>query len=267
MFTIFLSLPYRKTVLVSTDCSVLKENLILNYGKYAHENEYCNADMYFTITKSNSRYLFSFNDESYYTESPLSQVNRLLVSCDIFSDNILALHGGAVEYKGEAYVFLAPTTCGKTTLTAYLSSVGLGYITDDCVIISKSDLKVHPHTTPLHLRDGGADILKKMNLLPDYVSTLEDGKQFNRLVYTPANLVDTALPLKKNFFIERSDTKNEILPMSTTERITELMKSPIVSYDITGEYIKLFINLSHADCARLIYKDMEYVKEIIKNEH
>lgn len=174
--------------------------------------------------------------------------------------DIHLLHGAAIEWQRRAYVFLAPTTSGKTTLASYLTSNGFGYITDDCILLDKTNFYIHPNTTPIHLRNGGLDILKQYNAEPMHVKHINE-----RYVYTPNNCITDALPISKIYFIKRTENENKVVQMNTITRITELMKSPIQEYQVTSEYIKFISHLAKFDCQYLLYSDMNYVAEVIKN--
>jgi len=266
MYTFYLSLPFRPIFSIESTCDRLIEKFILQYGIYLKEHIDTTADISFRITKRAQGYILFYPEGNHYTETPLLDIGRYISRKTTIKDDILALHGAALEYNREAYIFLAPTTTGKTTLTSYLSSSGFGYITDDCVIIDRNDFKVHPYSTPIHLRDGGVEVLKKLGAFPIGVKTVEEGSFSRRHVYTPLNMISEAIPLKRIYFIERNETENKLVTMSSTERATELMKSPIIPYDITADYIKLIMRLSKIECQRLIYKDMSFVKEMIELE-
>ena len=197
--------------------------------------------------------------------NPSSEIDRYVFDHTAYDESVLALHGGAVEWRGEAYLFLAATTSGKTTLTSYLTSCGCGYITDDCILIDRSDFCVHPFTTPIQLRDGGLEVLKRYQAVPECLALLEEGDTLRRWVYTPENRVKEELPLKRIFFIERTEHENAVINMTTTERMTALMKSPITNYTITGDYLRLLSCLAKVECHVLRYCDMRYVKELIQN--
>jgi len=167
-----------------------------------------------------------------------------------------------VEYNGRAYIFLASAMTGKTTLTVYLINSGFSYITEDCVLIDKQTFTVYPYNCPIHLRVGGFEIIKQHGI------AIHDIKLFDtpdniRYVYMPSRYIKTSIPLGGIFFITRSEAENSITDMSASESIIELMKSSITIYNPTAEHIKQLSQLSRINCKRLIYRDMEYVKDII----
>lgn len=87
-----------------------------------------------------------------------------------------------------------------------------------------------------------------------------------RITYTPSLLATGPVPLKKIYFIERTGQENRVVPMSTTERITALLKSPIKNYRVDGNYLRYLTKLAQTPCERLLYHNMAFVAEVIKND-
>ena len=81
----------------------------------------------------------------------------------------------------------------------------------------------------------------------------------------PKNCITSTLPLKKIFFITRTENSNYIEEMTTTEKITALLKSPIIEYKIDGNYLSFISKLAAMPCEKLYYSDMNFVAEVIKN--
>lgn len=91
---------------------------------------------------------------------PIQLMENLLYTSLIPDDSVVALHGAAVAKEGKAYLLLASTTCGKSTLTAFLwKKAGYEYITDDEIFISRKSMCVEPVRKNLSLRQGGYDLL------------------------------------------------------------------------------------------------------------
>jgi len=74
------------------------------------------------------------------------------------------------------------------------------------------------------------------------------------------------MPLGGVYFIERSENENMTADISTNEKMTEFMKAPITDYEITPEYLRLLARLARTICRKLIYKDMDFVAETIREE-
>ena len=265
MKTFILSLPTQFPTVVSTNIRSFFSVLRLKYGTYVAEAELSPpADV--RIWEEQGVCTVATKEGSFQTESPLTDFDRYLFEHPTYAPSVLALHGAAVEWRGEAYLFLAATTSGKTTLTSYLTSCGFGYLTDDCILLDRSTFCVHPYTTPIQLRDGGREVLQAYRAEPDGLQLLEESGAQRRWVYTPENSIETAIPLRKIFFLERTEDENGSIGMSATERIAALMKSPITHYPVTGDYLRLLTRLAKTDCYILRYCDMRYVKELIERD-
>lgn len=115
---------------------------------------------YTALRRAGGYYTVTYGGQTYDTESPLMDIHRQLFEHASYDRSVLALHGAAVAWKGRAVALLAATGSGKTTLTSYLTANGYGYLTDDCVLIDRETLVVYPSVTPLHLREGGVEVLR-----------------------------------------------------------------------------------------------------------
>jgi serine kinase of HPr protein (carbohydrate metabolism regulator) len=139
--------------------------LCLKYGKYINEgNQKSDHEIY--AIKEGGIFIIQTDKGIYTTDFPLQKIDSFIFENSRFDESVFALHGAAVEYDGRAYLLLASTHGGKTTLTSFLTSRGFGYITDDCVLLDRNDFKIYPNNTPIHLRDGGLEVLKKYNAEP-----------------------------------------------------------------------------------------------------
>jgi hypothetical protein len=78
----------------------------------------------------------------------------------------ILLHAGAVERNGMVVVIAGSSGRGKSTLTAALVRSGLGYLTDELVIIEPSTNRVRPYPKALDL---GASSLELLDLSPEGV--------------------------------------------------------------------------------------------------
>ena len=255
--------PFQTHFAIKTNYDRLLDALLLKHGKYISLNDE-KAEHCIKALWQNDRYYICYFNQAFETESAIETIDNIMFKNTIFDNTIFALHGAAVEWNGKAYLFLASTTSGKTTLTSYLTSNGFGYITDDCILLDRKTFEVYPYNTPIHLRDGGLEVLKNINALPCQLEILNDG-YIKRFIYTPSNSIDKPLPLGKIFFINRSKTENRLIGLDTTSRMSSLMHAPITVYTITPEYLKFISSLSKADCFKLCYYDMDFVAEVIRN--
>lgn len=261
-----LKMPYQAEWIIETDCLEIFSKLEMKYGKYVSECKECGRSDIKIFKNDGTDYTVTIEDSIIRTARPIFHLNRFLFDNPSYDDNVLALHGAAVEWEGKCYVFLASTTTGKTTLTSYLIHCGCGYLTDDCVLLDRRSCKVYPFSMPLHLREGGLNVLKKNNALPKNLSELFERDGICRYVYTPQNTVECAIPLGEIFFLERTEKENAVLPMYATEKLTALLQSPITVYPITAEYLRFLSELCKSYCKRLKYCDMNFVKEEIMRD-
>lgn len=263
MLSIHIPAPYQTSFTIHTNCTELAESLRLKHGDYVKSCD-CRTDYTIKAIKKRNLYEISFGDEIFTTDIPLRKIEDIMYENRRYDKNVFAIHGGAVEYDGGAHLIVAATTGGKTTLTSYLSSNGFGYITDDCILVDRESFEVYPFNTPIHLRGGGYDVLKKLGCLPKDLQLLDD-VSIKRYVYTPKNRITRPLPLRKIYFITRTEQENRTEKMSTTEKITALLKSPIKNYAIDSDYLSFISKLARMPCEKLYYSNMAYVCEVIKN--
>lgn len=262
MTTVTIQRPYQTVFVIQTNCENLVCSLRLQYGKYLCEDGEAGGWM-ISVVKHDASYRVEYAGKTIETGCPLEKIDSILFEHTRFDDRIFAMHGAAVEWQGKATLFLAATTSGKTTLAGYLANRGFGYITDDCILLDRTSLMVTPFCTPLHLRKGGLEVLRRYRAAPDKPTLLDD-PVIRRYIHTPENCVTEPLPLGRIFFITRTEQENHVIPMSGNEKMAALMKSPITDYPVTGEYIRFLSSLAQtADCRRLYYCDMDYVAEVI----
>lgn len=263
MFSINIIAPFQTSFTIKNNCKRLTNSIILKHGKYAIES-ISQTDITIIAKKEKSGYNIYFNGNCLKTNAPLREIERIMYENRKYAEDVFAVHGGAVEFNNGAYLIVAATTSGKTTLTSYLTSNGCGYITDDCVLIDRINFNIHPFTTPMHLRQGGFEVLKNLGLEPKQFEFLND-VSIKRYVYTPKNCVTHQIPLKKIFFIERTENINDSQDMSTTEKMTYLLKSPIINYKLDANYLSFISRLAKVPCKKLYYCDMDFVFKEIKN--
>ena len=249
MHSSFIDLPFQTTYRIDTNCQDLISSLQLIYGHYIKISEQ-KADYRIEVIKSDALYNVHFAENICATKYPLREIYKIIFENAIYNDCVFALHGSAVEWNGGAYIFLASTTSGKTTLASYLVNCGFNYITDDCILLKRDNFKIYPYSTPIHLRDGGLAVLKRYNAAPREVKILDAGYT-RRYTYMPNNCIRNETPLTHIFFVTRTESENKIIDMSTTERMTELLKAPITDYKVTGAYLKFISEVAKIKCNRL----------------
>ena len=256
--------PFKSALSIQTNCNHLYHALKAKYGNYISITPNSTV-VDISILKQNDTYVFRYFTDEHRCDAPLLEIDHYLTHHTNFHPDIFALHGAAVEYRDKCFLLLAPTGSGKTTLTAYLTSNGFGYLTDDCILINRSDLTIFPFTTPLHIRNGGLQVLEQYDTLPP-VELLEEPPVFRRFVYTPSNCISSPLPVAAIYFIKRTADTNQLQTMPTTTRMTEMMKAPITDYTVDGDYLRFLSRLVKLPCYQLCYHDMNYVLEVLQHE-
>lgn len=130
---------------------------------------------------------------------PIQLLENLLYTSLNPDDSVIALHGAAVAKEGRAYLLLASTTCGKSTLTAFLwKKAGFEYITDDEIFISRKSMCVEPVRKNLSLRQGGYDLLGGEVGKAHHVF---DGKAHTYLIVPDDELKYPEYPIEKIIFL------------------------------------------------------------------
>ncbi len=258
----WISCPFQTSFCVETEDKALLTNLRLKYGRYCVDDGDSDTPCFYVMRDfTTSHYHISWKGKELYFNSPLGCLAREIVTCRQFSPRVLALHGAAVVHDGGAYVFLAATTSGKTTLTTFLTQNGFGYLTDDCVLIDRETLEVFPCTTPIHLREGGVSVLRQYGCCPTLAHLQDPG--FERWTFTPLRCEEEPVPLKQIFFLQRTEGENAVVDLPTNEIFSRLLTSPIVEYSLTADHLKMISRLAQGVPKELRYADMNYVKEVL----
>lgn len=257
---IHIELPFQTVFTIVTDCPQLLSSLSTEYGKYCMLSEE-KSGFVIEVLKNENLFEVTYDNIISKTSNPIKLIHNIMYKYRKYDCNYFVIHGAAIEYNKTAIIFVAPTMGGKTTLTTYLTLNGYGYITDDCVLVRKSDFQVFPCTTPLHLRRKGVDVLQANKL---FIKGLEEDSALERLIYKPKNCIVEPLPLNSIYFIKHSK-ENMIFKMTFEEKIECLLKAPITNYNIDSKYFDFIFKISQFPCQRINYSELEFVEEVIKN--
>ena len=256
-----INLPYQNKFLVITNTESICIGLTLKYGKYAtiYTGEETPDNTIEAYTNENG-YTVKYKNEIYYVTSAIQAIIELIGKNRKYDESVYAMHGAAIEKDGQAYLFLARTGTGKTTLTAYLTLNGFGYITDDCILVHKDNLNISPCSTPIQMREGGLKVLK--SYFPDFDEELKQVS--DRYALFPNKCVETVLPIKKIFFIDRTDL-NEIRELPSIDKNQLLLKSSLTGHKLSADILRFVSKLSKVKCYELKYKDLDFVLGVINN--
>lgn len=261
----YISLPNRVVdFCVQCNDTVIIESLSLLYGKFVIDvSKRKSFDI--VINKLNvNEYEMNYNSIRIVSSNPLQNISNILFENPNFDSKCIAIHGGAIEYRGEAYLFIAPTMSGKSTLISYLISKGMGYISEDCILINKKDLSIIPYTLPIHIRHGGKTVLEKCGIYNNYFKYINHDVM--RYIYTPNKCINKNIPINSMYFFLRSENINQINLIDKYTLIEKLLKSVITTYRIDSSYLRTIMTLTKNFCYNLYYRDMEFVYESIVKE-
>ena len=262
MNAFYVVVPFQSSFSISTNCDEIKNILYLQYGSYVTRSP-CSVDFSFSIFFDGNRYMLTTPEDSHYTKYPVYEMECYLFENKTYSSEFLALHGAAVEWRNQAYLFLAPSAAGKTTLACYLVNQGFGYITEDCILLRKSDFHVFPYTAPIKLRHGSLKVLVQHKACPENLKILANPPGNKRYVFFPNNCISKPLPLSAIYFIQRTEGENCLIKLNGGECILALMHSPITNYEISIDYLQTLSQLAQKNCFRLRFSSMNYVKNLI----
>ena len=132
------------------------------------------------------------------------------------------LHGSAVNVNGSGIVFIARSTGGKSTLVAYMVTLGFPVIADDLVAIQIGDERMVIIPSKPHLRlwpDAALYMGKDIEKLPRVLPAME-----KRIVEIDHGTDDADVPLGRIFSLEFG-TSLGILPLNFQESFQDVMKN------------------------------------------
>lgn len=256
--------PLKLSYIIRTNSTIVTNHLITKYGVYIKSVACIPKSNYIAIN------IFSYDGKLYYiqtadgickTERPLKTLDNIMEYINKFSDSCIVFHGAGLTYKDKAHIFLGASSSGKSTLASYLSSFGMGYLSDDCIPITKSSLLVTPYCLPITLRKHGLNILINSGIYIDNIKELAVEDE-TRYIHTPRTNIRKPVPIAQIIFIEISD-HNEVTKLNKSDIVSRLLCSTSLIYNIDYDYIRTIIKLSCIPCFFIKYKDMSYVKDII----
>ena len=209
-------------------------------------------------------------DLTLHTEDPLT-LNRLedyiYEHVDVDPD-FFVFHGGAVSKDDKAFLFLASTTTGKTTLMTYLWQSGYELWNDDSVGVRMTDGKMIPFQSPVHLREGGLTYLRSvLPTLPEPVEIYS--ADMPRFVLSPFTEEPSHLqpaPISRVFVLNRVKEPLECAScekLPAHEALQMLLTGALLPYAPTFTHIRFCQGLA-TRTYRLTYHDAAQVLPILE---
>lgn len=260
-----LSRPFQSTYTFITNDNKITRLLYLLYGDYLNETEFEVGDTIHVLEQNNS-YTLMINNAIITTQDPLVYISNYIYENTIFASNVIALHGAAVEHNGTAHLFIGKTQSGKTTLTSYLVSNNFGYITEDCILIDMYSLNVIPYHTPIHLREGGLNILKQLKVPVEKMDLLRISDSDIRYVFSPDYETERMVPISNVYFINRNASSYSLSIMNESDKIISLLTSLFSPRPIDKNILRAISRLTSFRFSQLSYKDVSEVIPLITDE-
>lgn len=214
------------------------------------------------VIKNDSGIWIDMNNKRTQVRNPLQTIINFIYENTEINRSFFAIHAAAVEYNGEAFLLVGPTSSGKTTLTTYLIQQDFGYITDDCSIIDRETKEVIPFPCNIHLRSGGITALYNNNI--NINTHFFNHIIAERYIYKPGNVVNCNVPLGKIFLIERTENTNAVEKLNCGEKIKLLLENSIQRVKISENYLKFLTQLSQYFCKKISYTEMKFVNQVIR---
>ncbi len=140
--------------------------------------------------------------------APMLHANLLMLAYDA-AECLAAFHAGAVVRQDGCILMPAVSGSGKSTLTAALLQAGLGYCSDDVVLLDRDKLQVRPVPISLGIKKGSWPVLRSRFPQIDRLTThlRGDGQQVRylpppatSLAYCQDNCPATTVPVSHIVF-------------------------------------------------------------------
>ena len=257
MKTIYIVFPFHKSIAIHTSCEEVIEHIRLKYPPYVYD-ACTNESIEITINGNHNEFIITNQANHITTSTPMTIINTIIHQTRNISADFYAFHGAAIEKNTKVYVFLASTKTGKTTLTCYLNHNGFGYMTDDCILINKQTLAVHPFVLPMNLRLGGLNVLKQSGINCETAPCIEE-----RYIVQPMNICETPQKIGAVFFLNRTDNYNLIENCSYEDKFLKLLCSSMTVQDVQKDNLSFIQHLSKIPCFNLKYSKFDYVVDVI----
>lgn len=265
MSKIFISIPHVKPNL-AIECT---HGLVINYisrlfHPYATLVPECGKDYYdLTVTVENGRCVVSsLHEKEKITTGIVPYIENFLIRNSCADCGYLMLHGGGVSLNGSAFIFLADSMIGKSTLITHLCEKGFEYITDDRLVVDVNNLTVMPFNKTIMLRPEGKDILST-TYGHTFVTESFRYKKIVREFFDPDLFITENTKIKKIFVIDRKDgIKLHSETIKREMRYSELMKYCLSIKDL--EKAVDFVTLGKVEMEKVQYSNLDDMASFIR---
>jgi hypothetical protein len=115
------------------------------------------ADLTYTIARQNGTWLFAGDREELWRASDAGEVllgldQDLIIQLQRRRSDLYFIHAGVLEFSGKAFMLVAPSGGGKSTLVWGLVHHGLRYLSDELAPVDLRTLTVHPYPRAVTLK-------------------------------------------------------------------------------------------------------------------
>ena len=169
-------------------------------------------------------------------------------------ENYCYLHGSAIVIDGEAYLFLAKTGTGKSTLSVFLDHEGYTCLSDDIIILNTMDWSIIPISKYAHIRENSLPLLNKVQ------NKLKFNENILRYEYLLSDKrFATSYRIKRIFIIDRTGRNFTIY--STEESCMGILENMFLPYQIKQNILSAFQICESIEVKCLEYGDLQSFKQ------
>ena len=273
MLTIGLPCSINKFSLnVCRECKPISDELYSLFYPYATYDEYVQSSMYdvvFDVEKDNISVVIG-NDVIYsHSYSVLFDAYRKIVSIirdnTILKENYCLLHGATIAYDTSAYLLLAESQMGKSTLSMFMHMTNeFECIGDDVVIIDMRNFQIYPISKYIHIRENAIDLIGTNMLATLTYNSLIDRYQYRLYDHR----FNKEFIVKGIFILDRKESANRVNRVGSP--YTEIIHNSFLPFQLRNNVVNSVLLSNRIDVWRSEYSTLvqayQHIKQIC-NEH
>ncbi|WP_248898296.1 hypothetical protein [Haloplanus halobius] len=218
----------------------------------------------FAIVDRNQQVIFDEDWSTIHsTKNPLGRIRTIIegeLRKKLAENGMAMVHGSAVNYEGNTYLFPAWRHTGKTNVMLTLMQNGADYLGDDRVFISEGG-EIYAFPTNIHLFSynyNSFDDIRKKNsvsksrvklkmwigsITSKYSNKVSKGIDiFNNVMIGEEDWVDPLSLFPDSYLVEK-DSVDEVIMLQSSENTDVPSKTPIES----GELIRALTGINHVE--------------------
>lgn len=151
-------------------------------------------------------------------------INEVIYHCVRNNKTHLAIHAGSVCKDNQGVLFPGNSGAGKSSLTAWLTTKGCGYLSDELVLLSTSG-RITPFTRPISFKASNLNLIPTITR-PDHEHIIADDHGAmvpHRLLNADFSIVspDTTLIIFPRFRQNHENHMQEISPAKSCKMLME----------------------------------------------